>query len=397
MINKDLIILIIIILILIVVVYFKNENFTVIHTPTIAANNQVKITGQIAVNEQLQNNIHPIIQHNVYPVLPPNNRYPITQNIAQPVSPNNRYPITQNIAQLVSPTGQVRIVGPAQPVPLNGQVRIVGPAQPVPLNGQVRLTRQLETLNNIQRQISPNITVTGGYKIVEKINYKSLYEFYDNGTFTLSAPTCINFFMIGGGGGGSMGEYGQNPLELAGTGGNSGYVLYNTSKDYILPVGTYNIQIGQGGVGGGNHKNNDMTYTFGSDGTASIISLDINIIVSVSGGNGGKNPKLITPNSQKTYCNYSYNGNNNTGLVLYDSKIGQTENNIGTGHYYNFGPISSVIGKGGSGGAAPTENSNQIQYGDGGTGGQGGGLHDNTPINYNGYDGKNGCVYIWIH
>jgi len=257
-----------------------------------------------------------------------------------------------------------------------------------------------------------DITVTGSCNVSKKTNNVILYEFYGNGTFTLPSSKCINFFIIGGGGGGSSGIFGKDSIALAGTGGNSGYVLYNSSTNYILPTGVYNIQVGVGGTGG-------FTQINGQDGTASIITLINNsngtyyetIIAEANGGKGGKNNNInydsnvftsiiLDDHINNTYCNNLYNNNINNGINSYASRYGSNQDNQGIiGHWYNINPIfiNGIIGSGGNGGACTNKIKSEITYGNGGDGGQGGGMENSSNINYNGSNGKNGCVYMWIY
>jgi hypothetical protein len=291
-------------------------------------------------------------------------------------------------------------------------------------------------INNKEKFMSnsnlPPITLTGNYymKLFEQNNVV-LYDFYGNGSLILNEPKQINFFIVGGGGGGSGGNNGDDPIIYAGTGGNSGYVLQNSSNYYTLPAGEYNIQIGTGGIGG-------SVASAGLDGTSSILAL-VNkdgyetIIALANGGKGGKysasntignimqNENTIAINTSitsittndsitNTYINNLYNKteNKNSGFISYASRYGKNGNQIGVnGHYYNLSPIfiNGIIASGGNGGATENQIENTINYGDGGNGGNGGKITElninnskNLHIpNYYGKNGNAGRILIWYY
>lgn len=105
-----------------------------------------------------------------------------------------------------------------------------------------------------------------GYKVI---------KFTGGGSFTVNnAPDDqgIEFLLIGGGGGGGG---------VIGGGGGAGGVIYK--RNVFLPEGTYNVSIGDGGVGGTGW---DTSGQEGTAGTPSTI-LGGNIFYEALGGGGG--------------------------------------------------------------------------------------------------------------
>jgi hypothetical protein len=116
------------------------------------------------------------------------------------------------------------------------------------------------------------IEITGNINTINIDNQNSNYKyacFNNSGTFTINSDIICDILIVGGGGGGGCG----------GGGGGAGAVLYTTNL--TLTSGTYNITIGNGGIGASG------TSTNGSNGGDSFITINSIAYTAVGGGGGG--------------------------------------------------------------------------------------------------------------
>ena len=187
-------------------------------------------------------------------------------------------------------------------------------------------------------------------------------------TFKISVNN-VQFTLVGGGGGG-----GANSFNYA-SGGGGGQGGGNNSYVPTTTVGTYNLQVGGGGLGtSGNGEP-------GTDTTVSQLSDQLSIAL---GGNFGQ----MTTNNYggKGGCCISNGGDGGNGADFFN----QTPGNGAGGSYvsiYENGP-SYYYGGGGGGGYASVKIYSKGGIGGGGGGGDGSGNNQSQP-----YSGPNGIYY----
>jgi hypothetical protein len=246
----------------------------------------------------------------------------------------------------------------------------------------------------------PFYTTGGGVQYIPATNSNYSYSyyvisFYSNGSITFTSPVYgASMICVGGGGGGGSGitvaNYDNTNHTGRGGGGGGSWQLNNQT----LTVGTYNITVGAGGLGGtiwSVTSGNPGPYTLGNQGgPSSIYTIDPSeTIISCSGGGGG-------------------------------GSGGTTNNNGGIGGTVTV--PSGVTGNGGGGGTFAADGSNntiefdlniptnvsyyiQSNYGGGGAGGNssGGTGYDGGGAGVNGiggsvegssnYNGQNAITY----
>jgi hypothetical protein len=119
-----------------------------------------------------------------------------------------------------------------------------------------------------------NVSYTGGAVTVTN-SYISYISFTSSGTLTISNGSLNCDILVIGGGGGGIDNYTHfNGYTYPGGGGGAGALIH--FKNYVLTKGTYNIYVGNGGLGDG------------SSGTSSYIQdNNNNIFIRASGGGGG--------------------------------------------------------------------------------------------------------------
>ena len=129
------------------------------------------------------------------------------------------------------------------------------------------------------------VPYTGTGVETTKSNGWDIYKFSQNGTITIQNTATVYYVLVGGGGGGggslvnSTNPVGNFPVANfygSGGGGCGGGVNYGSTT---LSSGTYNINIGNGGMAN--------ISSSGQNGTPTTISLSGNVLLSASGGNGG--------------------------------------------------------------------------------------------------------------
>ena len=140
-------------------------------------------------------------------------------------------------------------------------------------------SKQIENFYNAQE---PSFT-GGAFKSLVNGSTEDYYiQFNSSGTLTIPSSITCDILIVGGGGGGGFD---------GGGGGGGGQVLYYTDKSssfktnssITLNSGTYNITIGNGGIGEINRN-----YINGTNGgTSSIVNASTSaVIVSAKGGGG---------------------------------------------------------------------------------------------------------------
>jgi len=138
---------------------------------------------------------------------------------------------------------------------------------------------------------------TGGTyfdKTIDETTYRTV-EFLDDGTFVLSEPGAVSWWL--GSAGGSGGTYNGNGV--LGAGGGHGAVW--EMHDYYLPAGTYTVTIGQPGS------------RASAQGGATVITPETplsNMITSFScrGGQGGSGSAGAGPNTQYPFADATTQG-----------------------------------------------------------------------------------------
>jgi hypothetical protein len=260
--------------------------------------------------------------------------------------------------------------------------------------------------NSIEKFVDQEPTITGGGSYNKDIGY---CIFTDNGTITFNSETICEVLMVGGGGGGA-----RNDDWEGGGGGGGGGVGYGS---ITFSNGTYNINIGKGGNGGGINGRVDN----GINGGNTTITGDLINETAYGGGGGGWRPGLTggsggggsghagnwdggIPNKGNSlshfekaniyyYGNsggYGYNASGGGGGGGADSKGLATGNgnysagNGGNGKKINITGSDKYYGGGGGGASGcyqGCDKANGTNPGNGGLGGGGRGGDRNNPTN----------------
>ena len=146
-------------------------------------------------------------------------------------------------------------------------------------------TQQLEVYDGISWTggLQSPFSATGGTKDTTSRSGYIVHSFTGDGTLEVSGGPAksAEYLVIAGGGGAGTND--RSP----GGGGAGGY---RSGSSFTLNPGTYTIQVGGGGVGGGPWP---TTQTLASPGTPShIIHPGITSITSFGGGRGSKGPSI---------------------------------------------------------------------------------------------------------
>ena len=242
------------------------------------------------------------------------------------------------------------------------------------------------------------ITPSGGTTEIGQIaNSTDRYMIFKGGTSTFTVPAggiVCDILLVGGGGGGGFG--GSNGR--GGGGGGAGQFLLKTN--YSLNTGTYNIQVGNGGLGG-----TVSTENGGTGNNTSILTSTNAIIFESVGGGGGARGKTGTITNGLTgasggggcgdnTANTGTGGtaqiqyiNNNTLYTGYNGASGGPAWNGGGGGGYTSSGFNATTTNGGDGGTGITNNITGIvnNYSAGGGGGAyNSGISTNTRGGYGG-------------
>ena len=137
-------------------------------------------------------------------------------------------------------------------------------------------------------------TITAGYLslggfaaggILDTIGQEAVNKFLTDGTLVFPSTTQVRALIVGGGGGGGM--------DMGGGGGAGGFI----DTTFILPAGSYNITVGQGGTGApaagtfGQPSGHQYSIPALNGGNSSIGSL----LAAIGGGAGGSSVWTWTP------------------------------------------------------------------------------------------------------
>ena len=204
-----------------------------------------------------------------------------------------------------------------------------------------------------------------------------VYIFNSDGSFNLlsSDPSggIVNMCLIGGGGGGIMDPSGVN-------GSGAGQLLF--IDNYLLPNGTYNINVGSGGLGvGGDTSGNNGNFT-------NITDISLNSLFAAAGG--------------ASASSWDSSKNGISGTIIYDSSntilvsSGTSSSSGGGKGYnipYNYNPylnLGTIWSYGNSGGTTDISSVNISCGGGGGAGGAG----SNGTYNIGGLGGPGLFIYF---
>ena len=221
-------------------------------------------------------------------------------------------------------------------------------------NGEVYTSSPVNTQNNFTGTTGGNVTFDGNYAVITFLANTTL-----NVSFLITNAT-IMVIGGGGGGGGATGNVG------AGGGGGAGGYQYNTS--FNIPVGSYNVVIGAGGLAG-------ASGTPSVNGTNGQTSSFLNI-TSIGGGGGGN----ATKNGGRGGAGGGGGGGNpfNTiggvGIQGFNGGAGaNAASGAGGGGSGTAGQtginVNSAAGKGGNGTANGINGNASIRWAAGGGGG----------------------------
>jgi len=202
-------------------------------------------------------------------------------------------------------------------------------------------TDKVETDNNIAG-IGATYTTT---EVFEPGNGYRYLIYTAPGYLNVNRGGSVDLLLVGGGGAGGNGEYSPPSYDYGGGGGGAGG--YFQDFNFTLPIGEYDISIGDGGAASLAPTNqSNGIYRSGSPGTPSYISgPGITTIIAYGGGGGGG-----------SYDNYPFSG----GSQHYPAGDGSDG---GSGGGTSWGPIVSVAGLGNSTTAtAPTKGNSIPAY-----------------------------------
>lgn len=244
----------------------------------------------------------------------------------------------------------------------------------------------------------PAFLYTGQHALEMDTNGWKL-KLLSSGTLTLNQPTYADLFAVGGGGCGGDASASDNGagggiMIKTGAGGGSGFT--ETQKKIVLPAGTYNVHIGDGG-----YKNNSTLYDAGPtylnhNGEDLIYAepgVNADSYTAGNGGSGGGSGSYYTGSSFSAYRgNGGTDGGNGTGT------------NKGTGQGTTtsaFEENTVLYAAGGNGGDFPVEANGADgadNTGNGGSGGSyGGTISDATSVGvFKGTGGSGGSGILII-
>ena len=206
--------------------------------------------------------------------------------------------------------------------------------------------------NSIPYQINGYIINNGIYTITSNAQYNTIITFTANSSITFYQNYIVNYIVVGGGGGGTLGQY------AGGGGGGGGEVL--TGLLNSLSNNSYNITIGNGGLGG--------TSTINGNPGGNTTFFGVNTNLNANGGQGGY--EVSTPSPTNGYLNGGNSGAGGAGglgVPGFGSTPGGNGTNGGGG---GGGEANNINGGNGGNGGINLINAN---YGGGGGGGAGGG------------------------
>lgn len=179
---------------------------------------------------------------------------------------------------------------------------------------------------------SPTTTTSGEYTVV---------TFTTVGTCDWTAPTyasnvLLEVLMVGGGGGAGFGSNGG--------GGGAGQVLVTKAPIAVSSGSSISVKVGAGGAGGWSSG----SWTNGTNGETSTVTIDSNVYNAIGGGSGGGDVRRT-----------GASGGSGGGGALNNSSGSAVTNNYSA--FYNYG-YSSTVGSGtsagGAGAGGPNSNRN---------------------------------------
>lgn len=179
---------------------------------------------------------------------------------------------------------------------------------------------------------SPTTTTSGEYTVV---------TFTTVGTCNWTAPTyasnvLLEVLMVGGGGGAGFGSNGG--------GGGAGQVLVTKAPIAVSSGSSISVKVGAGGAGGWSSG----SWTNGTNGETSTVTIDSNVYNAIGGGSGGGDVRRT-----------GASGGSGGGGALNNSSGSAVTNNYSA--FYSYG-YSSTVGSGtsagGAGAGGPNSNRN---------------------------------------
>jgi gliding motility-associated-like protein len=203
-------------------------------------------------------------------------------------------------------------------------------------------------------------TITAGYLnlggfasggILDTIGQEAVHKFLTDGTLVFPSTTQVRALIVGGGGGGGM--------DIGGGGGAGGFI----DTTFILPAGSYNISVGQGGTGApaagtfGQPTGHQYSIPALNGGNSSIGSL----LTAIGGGAGGTSYWNSTPGAAGSNggsgggCS-GYNAPNGSGAGLETAGQGNRGGHGGGSHYSGGGGGAGSQGGGGPNGGTYNAN-----------------------------------------
>ena len=190
-------------------------------------------------------------------------------------------------------------------------------------------------------------TITAGYLslggfaaggILDTIGQEAVNKFLTDGTLVFPSTTQVRALIVGGGGGGGM--------DMGGGGGAGGFI----DTTFILPAGSYNITVGQGGTGApaagtfGQPAGHQYSIPALNGGNSSIGSL----LAAIGGGAGGTSYWTSTPGAAGS------NGGSGGGCSGYNAPNGSGAG-LGTAGQGNRGGHGAGSHRSGGGGGAGSQ------------------------------------------
>ena len=189
--------------------------------------------------------------------------------------------------------------------------------------------------------ISAGYSSLGGYAsggTLGAVGTEALNIFLADGTLVLPSSTSVRAILVGGGGGGGM--------DMGGGGGGGGFI----DTTFVLPAGSYNITVGQGGTGApaagtfGQPGGHQYSIPALNGGNSSIGSL----LAAIGGGAGGTSYWNSTPGAAGS------NGGSGGGCSGYNAPNGSGAG-LGTAGQGNRGGHGAGSYRSGGGGGAGSQ------------------------------------------
>jgi len=234
--------------------------------------------------------------------------------------------------------------------------------QPTGVAGMIRFNstlNRLEVYNGVAWLSIAGVSATGG--TITNADGYTIHTFTSSGTFTMIAGGQVDYLIVSGGGGGSIGA--DNSIVPGGSGAGG---MIEATNQTISP-GTYNIVIGAGGQGGARGTYTQYTTRSGQNGSVSSAFG----IAPLGGGVGAPSGDDVgTTNSAGRGANTS-GGSGGGGTGWRESFSVGASGESGQGNQGGNGFDTNNSDRAGGGGGGAGQQGTNAAANSGGTGGNG--------------------------